>query len=391
MWDCPKCHRRAFGVLSIYGNTYMRRCNDCDHDQRFDLPLLNKKIIYLDQVAISLLVKVEHGRAPEKWRQVRDAIERARRVEAIVMPYSEFHERESVADKTFAESLKKLYQHLSMGVSYHLTNRVQQNQIYDALRRFVKELLRETDPWRHVLDQNPNVWSEDCFITMNMPDVTNQASRFQAVKKQIEAEVKNLNATYKNSKATFDEQYVMEERQAGCNIWELYRQDQNLFQTATTAEEMANVMLYGSSFADTGKLIFDFFKERGYNGEALDRKFVEFLGSPEFKAIDHVRISSAMFSGLMMRVQGGRGLVQTNDFIDISAIEYYAPYCDAMFIDNSMCHLITTNPVRDRLALKTKFFCAKTIDSFISYLQQLEKDAPTDVRDAVEVLHGPII
>lgn len=389
MWDCPKCPARAFGVLSIGGNTYMRRCNDCDHEQRFDLPPLNKKIIYLDQVAISLLVKVEHGRAPEKWRQVRDAIERARRVEAIIMPYSEFHERESVADKSFADSLKKLYQNLSMGISYHLTNRVEQSQIYDALKRFEKEPLRDTDPWHHVLDRNPNVWTEDYFITMNMPDVVDQAARFQAVKNQIEVEVKSLNETYKNTKATFDEQYALEERQAGLNIWELFRKDRERFQAATTPEEMADVMLYGSSFADTGRMILDFLKERGYVGEARGRKFAEFLVSPEFKAVDHVRISSAMFAGLAMRAKGGRGLVQTNDFIDISAIEYYAPYCDAMFVDNSMCHLITNDPVRDRLALKTKFFCAKTIDDFISYLQQLERDAPAAIREAVEVLHGP--
>lgn len=388
MWDCPACHSRAFGVLSIGGNTYMRRCNDCDHEKRFDLPPLSKKIIYLDQVAISLLVKVEHGRAPEKWRQVRQAIERARRAEAIVIPYSEFHERESVADRSFAEDLKKLYRHLSMGVSYHLTNRVEQSQIYDALKLFAKEPLRETDPWHHVLDRNPNVWTEDYFITMNMPDVANQAARFQAVKKQIEAEVKSLNETYKNTRATFDEQYALEERQVGLNIWELYRQDRARFQAATTPEEMVDVMLYGSSFADTGRIILDFFKERGYIGEARGRKFAEFIASPEFKAQDHVRIGSAMFAGLAMKVKGGRGLVQTNDFIDISAIEYYAPSCDAMFIDNSMCHLITTNPVRDRLALKTKFFCSKTIDDFVSYLQQLETEVPHTVRAAVEVLHG---
>lgn len=388
MLSCPNCQAREFGVLSIGGNTYMRRCNRCDHAARFDLPPLDKKIIYLDQVAISLLVKVEHGRAPEKWLDVRKAIESAQRVEAIVIPYSEFHERESVADKNFADTLKKLYQHLSMGVSYRLTNQVQQYQIYDALKRFVKEPLRETSPWHHVLDRDPNVWSEDIFMVMNLPDIVDQGARFQRMKKQIEAKVKDINDDFKNTKATFDEQYSLEVDQSAINIWTLFREDRERLMAATTADEMAEVMLYGSSFADTGRMILDFFKERGYKGEARAQKFTAFLASPEFKTLGYVRIGSALFAGLAMKVKGGRGLVQANDFIDISAIEYYAPYCDAMFIDNAMCHLITTNPVRDRLGLRTKFFCSKTIDNFIAYLRQFEKEAPATIWEAVEVLHG---
>lgn len=56
---CPKCGKMSFGILMICDNHYCRRCKECyfpdGHERGWATPLpeLNKKIIYIDQFAIS--------------------------------------------------------------------------------------------------------------------------------------------------------------------------------------------------------------------------------------------------------------------------------------------------------------------------------------------------
>src|SRR5881409_525479 len=56
--QCPSCGvDEQFGVLMI-GAGYTRRCRQCWHTESFDLPEIRKTVIYLDQMAISEMMKV---------------------------------------------------------------------------------------------------------------------------------------------------------------------------------------------------------------------------------------------------------------------------------------------------------------------------------------------
>ena len=60
---CPKCGQQTFGILGVSDQQYFRRCYGCLYPKRdekpviYPLPVLKKKIIYLDQFAISNMVK----------------------------------------------------------------------------------------------------------------------------------------------------------------------------------------------------------------------------------------------------------------------------------------------------------------------------------------------
>lgn len=56
--NCPQCGAKAFGVLYIQGHRFFRRCGECWHDQSYRLPPVSKKVVYLDQFAISNMMKV---------------------------------------------------------------------------------------------------------------------------------------------------------------------------------------------------------------------------------------------------------------------------------------------------------------------------------------------
>jgi len=50
---CPHCGADVFGVAFIQGHYFFRRCRECWHSQQYRLPPIQKKIVYLDQFAIS--------------------------------------------------------------------------------------------------------------------------------------------------------------------------------------------------------------------------------------------------------------------------------------------------------------------------------------------------
>ena len=61
--ECPNCKNNTFGILSIQEDRYFRRCKNCLYPRADEksictpLPNLKKKIIYIDQMAISNMMK----------------------------------------------------------------------------------------------------------------------------------------------------------------------------------------------------------------------------------------------------------------------------------------------------------------------------------------------
>ena len=98
---CPNCRRDAFGVLMIGGTSMVRRCRECFYDEQFQLPDVDKSIVYLDQMAISNMTKILHpelsaGRAIDPfWREMFERIDFLCKLQVLVCPDSQTHREES--------------------------------------------------------------------------------------------------------------------------------------------------------------------------------------------------------------------------------------------------------------------------------------------------------
>lgn len=104
----------------ITGSGYVRRCRACMKDQRFDLPALDKKLLYLDQFAISKLMKVLHpdhrervarrGEEEERfWHDLFGRIDRLVKLQMLVCPSSPTHWEESFPARDY-EALRRILQ-----------------------------------------------------------------------------------------------------------------------------------------------------------------------------------------------------------------------------------------------------------------------------------------
>jgi hypothetical protein len=368
--------------------TYVRRCNECDYSDVLDLPDPQKKIIYLDQFAISSLVKVGLGRAGPVWQRVRHSLDKAIRAQAIICPHSEIHKSESVLSSKLKDQLKDLYRQISLNRSFRSPLEIQQHHIREALKLFELDSPYSTWPrWRYILEDSPNIWNPDFFVTVKTDFVSNRADTARKVKQDLLRQLAITNPIFRASENTFEQQYALEVHQAAKNIAILFKNDIKLIADAQTSEDRAWAFLRGSAYSDIMRLILRYFEKRGYRGVQVYEKAAVFLVSPRFEEMPHIRTSAAIWAGLIREVHYGAPDVSPSDFNDVEAISHYAPYCDAMLIDNRMRNLLTTNPVKDKIRLTTSFFSSKTLEDFIAYLDCITDAVSEPVAKAVRDIY----
>src|SRR5260370_17001058 len=121
---CPRCAQETFGILTIQGLNYFKRCRACFHSQMFRLPSLTKKVIYLDQFALSNIMKAlnpdtkayKRGIDPF-WIMLFKKLDNLFKLQLIVCPNSSVHEKETRFSSHF-QPINRINKLLSAGLLF---------------------------------------------------------------------------------------------------------------------------------------------------------------------------------------------------------------------------------------------------------------------------------
>jgi len=148
--NCPKCGRESFGILMIGAHHYCRRCRECLHPRgteppaSYPLPQLDKEIIYIDQLAISNMMKMlnpdttahKKGTLDNFWLGLFESLDSLCKLQLIICPDSGFHTDESLVSPYF-EPLKRMYELLSHGVSFYDHETIKRFQMYEHAKNWI--------------------------------------------------------------------------------------------------------------------------------------------------------------------------------------------------------------------------------------------------------------
>jgi hypothetical protein len=137
---CPRCGTNDLGILSVGRHRLLRRCRNCMGDSEEALPSISKRVLYLDQFAISNMMKSVDTRAPghervreqPEWLELYKRLDVLVRGQVVVCPDFENHRIESIYSR-FRPSLEWLYEYLSGGVSFRSSDAVTLRQLSSAL------------------------------------------------------------------------------------------------------------------------------------------------------------------------------------------------------------------------------------------------------------------
>jgi len=226
--SCPKCGQPVFGVVMVRRDAYFRRCRRCFHSAIFMLPALRKKILYLDQFAISNLVKAldphtkGHGRtvADPFWTKLFEMLEIAAKMQLIVCPDSDEHRTESLV-APFYTKLKRIYEHFSNGVSFHDSRTIRRVQLVEMAERWLDGKKPECtlDP-ALVTRGDLHGWQSPIGVSVTLPQEDEVLDEIRETRKRVHQEMQIAFEYWRSEKLSFDERVAREAGQYGTKLLE---------------------------------------------------------------------------------------------------------------------------------------------------------------------------
>ena len=376
-WQCPQCNAEdTYGVLMICDDSYMRRCKECWHDERIYLPQLNKKVLYIDQFAISNMMKglnpgtkaYQKGNVDEFWVTLFEKLDMLSKKQLIVCPDSDYHEEESMV-APYYQALKQMYEQLSGGLTFTDRTTIKCYHVYDHARNWINGK-GDQDPEldiNAVIHGNVNGWQERFRLGVNWSD---QPGLVDALRESRERKWENLGNVFKEWQTEagkkFEDWFEEEFRAIGPCI-------------------LDEVFDYSSYIIES---IFSAFRNEGVSEQELPDKAKEYLLSPSLRYVPFFKIYCMLLAALARKAAGGRkNLPNQGTAADFEMISLLLPYCDALFIDNECHGYLNEAPLKDEIRYGAKVFSLNTREAFLAYLDEVETNAPEAVLKAMQEVY----
>lgn len=381
--DCPSCgSHESYGNVMVGGNTLSRGCLKCKHWDRIPLPELQKKIIYLDQFFFSHAFRGQNKMFVEAQKRITDLA----LAQQIVAPYSNLHEDESqLWTEAQRAPLLKFIKQTSLGHKFSYEYEVKSRQIHRAFRSFLVNGPTASSVERDdALRRDINEWDNYVWI-----DVGNFADKHDTLKMRKDRSIEALLDVFDvwaSTVSTFQEDVRSEVSSCAKSYTETYVDyvksivsgDPNAFLTANENSMMIESLLrYHDKLPATLRM----------------QRIQAFFQSDYFADVPEVRIGSEFFALLRQRLRQSEYKNKEKNlnrfgglFYDVRFISTYAPYCDAMVVDNLMFQWATDPLIDLPKRLGVRLFSRRNWNEFLTYLDDLAAGQRPEVAEALKMI-----
>lgn len=397
--SCPACGKVALGVLSMGGGTrFTRRCKACWHTADSPLPPIRKRVVYVDQFAISNMMKLlnprvkGHERAKQDpfWLKLFGALDVLGRAQLVVCPSSADHSTESMYSP-FYPALKSLYDYLAWGVSFQDSDFIHRSQLAVAVKAWLRDAKPpfEFDP-QDVVHGRLDHWGDRLLVTIRgeYPDYVDE---LRAAREEVASGIAEAFARWQATRSAGFQEFFKEEWQAyGERLLHVYKGwAEKSIHVALGLEPPSEAALFPAPAATTFNILADIVEESGVSFEKARPRLVEFFRSDVLAEVPFLRISASMFAVIAMKAAAGqREPPNRGTATDVNVVASLLPYCDAMFVDNTCASLLGDIPRDLRLPYPCRVFSRRTGDQFIAYLDGIRAAMPEPHQDLVRALYG---
>lgn len=376
---CPYCGKKTFRRLDIYRNNIIWKCKSCMKTKREKLFPLRKKIIYVDQLVYSLILKSSKKNKGDKWHKLGEKIIQLVEDQIVVCPYSNIHRTETELYKTYSKEIVGLYRKLSQGISFKRSFHVEQHQLYHSLNNFLYE--NKTTPyettWKHALSDNPNRWSQRFNVFSKVNIDVNEIKRLEALKVETAKKIQyHYNEIQKKEMITFEEDFDIEKTFLAEAILKNHIKNNELIRNLITDINPSNSLL--NYLYDHVEWIIPQIKKFNKTGDNPSSVMKKFLSSEDFYNTPYVYIWAYLFAALNQKVRNSKRKAKEGDYFDITAISYYLPYCDLMIIDNEFRDLLEERGAPILKKFNTIVISGKTLDDLFEIFEDWISNSRVD-------------
>lgn len=392
--QCPFCGKSSFAMAGINRNSYWKRCFECGRNgEVVKLPQIKKKVLYLDQMAISNMMnsirpstnKSTKSRISPEWKVMFEKLDRLVKLQLIICPHSMIHEDESIVTPVFKD-LQQMYEHLSHGTSFDDIETILRFQLYEAFTSWLKQDVRKIRIY-DITHGDIDGWQERFRISINYPKKkVDYVKELERIRNQYSANLELVFNRWKTEKTKNFTDWFEEERSAyGPMYWRLYVESvladdpENMFRFALSEKSVLILQLKS------------ILRQQGFSDEKeILIKLNEFFNSESVKEVPYIKLYSMLCAALADQSahQGRTQPPNQGTSNDLSFISAFTPYCDALFIDNPFREIIKQGDRNLKLGIYNKFYSANNFDEFFQYLDEIEHNTPTSHFEIVKEIYG---
>jgi len=374
----------AFGNVNISNDILLRGCCHCQYTEQIYLPPVEKEILYLDQFFLSHAFRKELPEFVEAAKLIADLAHD----QLLVCPFSKIHEAETLLWRhPQKQSLWEFIKQSSRGHKFEPDYKIKRTQI---LRGFERFLSANKKPFqvkiKDAILKNINTWDNYFWIDSIIP-LKNIELRRKLKDKSIE-ELVNIFPHWRKANTTFKENWRLVFQGAARSYLQLYSEKVDRLYRGdfrASIDSPIDAMVVES--------LLEWDIESIESEKRLER-IIAYFKSPYFEEVPYEWISSGLLALLREKVK--KGHYQNIDrakqklrgiFYDFQFVSTYAPYCQAMFIDNIMFNLVNDKLLNVTNMFGTKFFARRNWDAFLTFLNTLQSKKNQELEHALNLVY----
>jgi hypothetical protein len=379
--DCPACGARdQLGLVTVTATGYIKRCRRCMRAQTFDLPTLApKRVLYLDQMAISNLLKTrlpahQHKFADNNpathfgfWPRLLNQLERLVHLNLLVCPRSSVHELEAAFDDRLSGHLRSFHEQLAANVRFEHRLTVERFQLEMSCVAWLNSCEPEALGRGEIVRGPLDAWLDRFVVNAYYPVTPDEISQLRAERDRIDGGLQEAFVRWRDEgRRKFDA---------------LFGEQLDAYGPGFVSHEDLSELKIGLRAR---------MENHGVPPAQWSEQINAFLRSEAPKKTHVARIAAGMLGALAWRA-GHNQLARPTQGLraDLRAISSYLPYVDAMFVDNECARLLKDAPLRDQLPYSTRIFSIGSRDELLDWLTEIEDQAPPGHLDLVEHVYGP--
>ncbi len=394
---CPKCREpESFGILRAGGESMERRCVSCRFTLNFLLPGVDKKVIYLDQFAISELYKIKSKtRRPNAtnepfWQDFYSLANRAYLLQQVIFPASNIHSDETIVSP-FASELGLAHEMMSGDTSFEYAHRISNEHELNYAKAYIDgatppALSTDVDD---ILEGKRNIWLPDMHVTADM-DYSMFASGIRSSRATAGSSLQALAESWVKNKPTFDDLLKNElESYGSAHRGACVEQATRAQRALEDNDGMAFWNASQSPALEQYRALRSLFEESGVPKDQSDAAVLRFREWPANRELPTHKIFAYLMAAFGWKISSGqRRPIAAGILNDFTAISTYGPYVDAMFVDKECAELLSHGKVRANVHLKAKMFSLHTRNELLEYLTDLSDSAPPAVKAWAREIYG---
>lgn len=332
-----------------------------------------------------------NGRLPDGHEAfVKEVSERLRRcvlLQQVVLPHSHIHHKETIVYAQ-GKDLREFYEVFGGDVELKDGQSIELVQTM----KFAKAFFGGYEPEiSFSLDEVTDKSRDDWLPTMHIgvsADYSGFGPDIRRVRDEGYAELKELVETWVKKRPSFST--VLEHKFAQFSAVKINALDQ-VFLAAQGSDfkkyNRAQMSPIYMEFIELERLL----ATMGVPEDEHLNRIIDFWRWDKNREMPKNEISAYLFAAVSQRVKmGAKRIIDQGLLNDISVVSTYAPYLDAMFLDNTCAALLLEEQLATELNYKARIFSLKSKDAFLAYLTEIEENTSDEVWDLAARIYGVV-